>query len=107
MTGTPGISLLASRKKERHLLSAAITRLTAGQGGSVLVQGDPGIGKSFLVDSVLADARRLEVDVLRGECDELGRRLLPLSPMLTVLGVDPNSSDPRRAQAARSLAAPA
>lgn len=107
MTGIPDAGLLTGRAKERALLARAVTRLTAGQGGSVLLEGEPGIGKSTLVDSVLADAAQLDVDVLYGECDELGRRLLPLSPMLTALGIVPDSADPRRAQAAKALSKPA
>lgn len=106
MTGTPGVNALAGRAEERALLADAIAGLAAGRGGSVLVEGEPGIGKSSLINSVLADAGQLDIDVLRGECDELGRRLLPLSPMLTVLGVDPNCADPRRAQAATALTGP-
>ena len=52
-----------------------------GRGGSVLIEGEPGIGKSALVRSVVAEARGAGCQVVWGSCDELGQAL-PLVPFL-------------------------
>jgi DNA-binding CsgD family transcriptional regulator len=80
--------------------------LAAGRGRSVLVEGEPGIGKSALVSTCLAGVGQSGFEVLRGGCDELGRRF-PLSVMVEALGVDVRSADRLRARAAWSLSQPA
>src|SRR6266545_4666555 len=46
----------------------------AGNGAAVLIQGEPGIGKTTLLDVVTAEARRLGVRVLRGAGEGRARR---------------------------------
>jgi DNA-binding CsgD family transcriptional regulator len=89
----------------RAALTRALAELADGRGRSVLIEGEPGIGKSALATAVLGevDAR---IEVLRGGCDELGRRF-PLSVLVTALGVSTDAADPNRARAARALARPA
>src|SRR6266508_1077424 len=58
----------------------------AGRGAAVLIQGEPGIGKTTLLDVVTAEARRLGVRVLRGAGEERARRL-PFAAIGSGLGL--------------------
>ena len=87
------------------MVEALLADAVAGHGGAVLVEGEPGIGKSALLEAGLADAAARGCQVLRGACDELTRRF-PLSAMLGALGAEEGSADPRRAAAARALSSP-
>ena len=100
----PGPSLIG-RDAELALVRALLADTVAGRGGAVLVEGEPGIGKTALLEAGLADAEAFGCQVLRGVCDELTRRF-PLSAMLGALGAREDSADPRRAAVARALSAP-
>ena len=67
----------------------------AGQGGSLLIEGEPGIGKSALVGTALAIAAGADCQVFWGAGDELGQTL-PLLPLLEGLRLREPSADPRR-----------
>jgi len=94
--------LFVGRTADVELLRRLVADVAAGQGGAVLVEGEPGIGKSALLATGLADARRLGCEVLWGAADELGQRF-PLQVMLECLRIDPRSPDSRRAEIARLL----
>ena len=100
----PG-SALIGRDAELAVLEALLADTAAGRGGTVLVEGEPGIGKTALLETGLASAQALGCQVLRGACDELTRRF-PLSAMLSALGAQEDSADPRRAAVARALSSP-
>jgi len=100
----PG-SALIGRDAELAVLEALLADTAAGRGGTVLVEGEPGIGKTALLEAGLASAQARSCQVLRGACDELTRRF-PLSAMLSALGAHEDSADPRRAAAARALSSP-
>ena len=72
------------RERERAIMAGLLEEVAAGRGGSALVEGEAGIGKSALLEISLADARDRGCEVLWGYCDELTRRL-PLSAMLEAL----------------------
>ncbi|MFF4899706.1 ATP-binding protein [Streptomyces sp. NPDC001068] len=93
------------REAERATLDQLVSDVAAGRGGSVLIEGEPGIGKSTLLAHALAKARAADCEVSTGQCDELGGRL-PLSVMSRLLGVEAGSPDPRRAEAALALEQP-
>ncbi len=90
---------VTGRGAERALLADLVADVAAGRGGSLLVEGEPGIGKSALLAAPLAAAGAVGCEVLFGQCDELGQRL-PLSAMTRLLGVPPRWADPRHAEAA-------
>ncbi|MBY8887023.1 AAA family ATPase [Streptomyces sp. PTM05] len=90
------------RDEEVVLLRKAVADVAAGRGRALLVEGEPGIGKSALLAAGLARAVDAGCVVLHGVCDALGQRF-PLSVMKEALGIDEGSSDPRRAAAATAL----
>lgn len=70
--------------------------LRTGHGRALLVQGEPGIGKTALVREACDRALEQEgCQVFWGAGDELGTPLL-LSPLLEALSVSSASPDPRR-----------
>lgn len=83
------------------LLREAASGIGAGRGGAFLIEGEPGVGKSAFLEAALAAVDGQVGAVLRGRCDELGRRL-PLLAMTRMLGLDERSEKQRRARAAAS-----
>ncbi|MET8798020.1 AAA family ATPase [Nocardia sp. NPDC004568] len=62
------MEVLHGRKKEQALLADLVNRAMAGVGGAAVVHGDPGIGKSALIDEVV---RRIPAaQVFRVTCVE-------------------------------------
>jgi predicted ATPase len=94
----PTVSLagaLVGRDSELAVLVRLIREAAAGQGGSVLIEGEPGIGKSTLVRAALAQAADAGCQSFWGVGDELGQAL-PLLPLLEGLRVREPSANPRR-----------
>jgi DNA-binding CsgD family transcriptional regulator/tetratricopeptide (TPR) repeat protein len=96
---------LVGRTAELATVRGAMAQVAAGRGRSLLIEGEPGIGKSTLLAAGLAGAKADGCQILHGNCDELGQRF-PLSVMMRALGVDARSADPRRAQTAAALEHP-
>jgi DNA-binding CsgD family transcriptional regulator len=71
---SPGVPIVG-REPEVGLLAAFTRQAAGGRGAAVLVEGEPGIGKTMLLDVVAAECARRGVQVLRGGADELERRL--------------------------------
>ena len=76
------VDVLVGRNAEMNTLSAAIEQLASGVGGVVEVVGEPGIGKSRLVDEAVARAG--EVSVLRCDCERTGAGT-PYTPVRRLL----------------------
>jgi len=101
----PAVSLagaLVGRDSELAMLTGLIHEVAAGQGSSVLIEGEPGIGKSALVRAALAEAAGAGCQVFWGAGDELGQAL-PLLPLLEGLRVREPSENPRRRMIVRLL----
>jgi DNA-binding NarL/FixJ family response regulator len=85
---------------------SAVDRLVAdvvdGRGNLIWVQGEPGIGKTALVNAALARASARGCHVLRGGGDEL-MEPFPLRLMADCLGITGRSPDPAAAQIASLL----
>jgi len=88
-------STLIGRDSEMAMLVGLMKETAAGRGGSVLIEGEPGIGKSALVRAALAEAAGAGCQVFWGAGDELGQAL-PLLPLLEGLRVREPSANPRR-----------
>ena len=86
---------LVGRDSEMALLTGLIKDVVRGRGGSVLIEGEPGIGKSALVRAAVAGAPEAGCEVFWGAGDELGQAL-PLLPFLDGLRVREPSANPRR-----------
>jgi DNA-binding CsgD family transcriptional regulator/tetratricopeptide (TPR) repeat protein len=86
---------LIGRDSEITLLTGLLREASKGRGGSVLLEGEPGIGKSTLVRAVTAKAPDFGCQVFWGAGDELGQAL-PLLPFLDALQVREPSTNPRR-----------
>ncbi len=89
-------SALVGREHELAALSQSLSNLRSGQGGVVLIRGEPGVGKSRL----LAEAKQLpQAQVMRwleGRCVSFGRGLsyLPFIEIVKgVFGIGENDSE--------------
>jgi len=77
----PGPTPLLGRDDELNTIRGLVAEVAAGRGGSLLVEGEPGIGRSSLLRAGLATAAEHGVSVRAASADELGRRL-PLRALL-------------------------
>ncbi|MCP2306572.1 ATP-binding protein [Actinokineospora globicatena] len=84
--------------RQRRRLDAAVDAVRSGRGRVLLVEGEPGIGKTTLVRAATDRAQALGYTIKWGYGDELGQDL-PLLPVLDALRGD----DPRLASADRLL----
>jgi len=84
---------LVGRDSEMALLTGLAKEVAGGRGGSVLMEGEPGIGKSALVRAAVAEAPEAGCQVFWGAGDELGQAL-PLLPFLDGLRVREPSANP-------------
>src|SRR5579859_7535332 len=100
-TMTPAVTLVG-REKELALLDGLVKQVAQGRGGVVLVEGEPGIGKSALVQAAVAEAPAAGCRVFWGAGDELGQEL-PLLPFLDGLRVREPSVNQRRDTIVRLL----
>ncbi|MGV9365578.1 ATP-binding protein [Amycolatopsis sp. NPDC003731] len=92
---TDGVDLLIGRDGELSRLANWVHDVAAGRGRAVLVDGEPGIGKSALVQAACAVAAQSGCQIFRGAGDELGQAL-PLLPILDALRITGSAPDPRR-----------
>jgi DNA-binding NarL/FixJ family response regulator len=67
--------VLLEREAEIALLRGGIDRAAQGTGSLVVVEGDPGIGKTSLLEAAIEVARRRELDVLTSRGGELEREM--------------------------------
>ncbi|MFI9815422.1 ATP-binding protein [Saccharothrix variisporea] len=93
---------LVGRERELDRLRAGVDALGRGRGAALVVEGEPGIGKTALVKAVCEDAAARGFRVCRGAGDELGRSL-PLLPLLDALSTA--RSDPGATATAERLLA--
>ena len=92
---------LVGRDSEMALLTGLIRDVARGRGSSILIEGEPGIGKSALVRAAERSTRGRRRGVW-GAGDELGQEL-PLLPFLDALRVREPSANPRRDTIVRLL----
>jgi hypothetical protein len=90
MPQTTEIPTLLGRLDELGRLRLALARASDGVGGLVALMGEPGIGKSALVEALLPEATRAGFAVETGRTWELGNApaYFPLRPCLRALGME-------------------
>ena len=102
MTPVTLAGALVGRDDELALLAGLAREAARGRGGSVLIEGEPGIGKSGLVRAAAAGALGAGCEVFWGAGDELSQEL-PLLPFLDGLRVREASAGSRRNMIVRLL----
>lgn len=96
MTPAAASTPLVGRDREVRVLHDAIAASASGHGEVILLEGEPGIGKTRLVAAAIDHARREGFDVASGACDDLAQAR-PFGAMLSALGVTADSPDAERA----------
>src|SRR5690242_12403814 len=69
------LGVLVGRDAEVAELRALVQQAVLGQGQAVLIEGEPGIGKSVLVDVVAEECAQLGVRLLRGRAEEMEQQV--------------------------------
>ena len=77
--------VLVGRQRERELLRRVLERAAGGEMVLVTVGGDPGIGKTRLVQDMAGAAAGLGFRVLTGGCLDVGEGTLPFGPIVEAL----------------------
>lgn len=95
-TTNPWTTALVGRDREVGILREAVTLAAAGQGQVLLVEGEPGIGKTRLVETACEQARAAGFGVAMGGCDDLAPAR-PFAALIDALGTVSSASDPERA----------
>lgn len=91
------------RDGQLDLLAGAVRQASAGRFGGVIVEGEPGIGKSRLLAEAFDRARDQGCAIAVGRAEEL-ERSRPFGVLAEAFGCVPSSADPRRAAIADLLA---
>ncbi|MHB8574031.1 MAG: ATP-binding protein, partial [Dehalococcoidia bacterium] len=94
------------REAELRQLEAAFDATSGGQGGLVLVMGEPGIGKTTLTEQLATYASLRGGRTLVGHCYEEGSLSLPYLPFVETLRAYVLSRAPEQLQAELGKAAP-
>jgi DNA-binding CsgD family transcriptional regulator/tetratricopeptide (TPR) repeat protein len=95
MSPVSAAAVLVGRDNELALLDGLLREAARGRGGAVLIEGEPGIGKSALVHAAVSAAPDAGCQTFWGAGDELGTAL-PLLPFLDALQVREPSVNARR-----------
>jgi len=96
-------STVRGRVAECEQVLGLLRSTKGGQGGLLLVEGDPGMGKSLLLTAAGREAERLGLTLVAVAADELSQAM-PLAPLLTAVnaGTGPaafaiaTATDPRQ-----------
>ena len=84
---------MRGRERELQAVTSLLERAKQGRGGTLLVEGKPGLGKSLLLGEAAAAARNFGFVVASAAADEL-TRYLPAGPLLAALGQPPRQLQP-------------
>src|SRR5215813_5513470 len=80
-----GEEAVCGREPERRVVRDLLRRARQGAGGVVLVEGEPGIGKSLLLHEAVGEAAGQGFSLAAGAADQLGRAL-PFFALRAALG---------------------
>ncbi|WP_117210775.1 AAA family ATPase [Allorhizocola rhizosphaerae] len=90
------------REAEVQRLQSIAREAVGGRGATVLVDGEPGIGKTTLLRAMAAECERLGIKTRLGSAQDFERRL-PFTAIANCLGPDAGSGDPQLARLAGLL----
>jgi DNA-binding CsgD family transcriptional regulator len=93
---------VVGRADEVQRLRTLVKVAVSGHGAAALIEGEPGIGKTTLLDSVAAEADRLGARVLRGAATEPEYRV-PFSAIGSCLAAPARAGDPAAVRLAALL----
>ncbi|MEO3807932.1 AAA family ATPase [Sphaerisporangium sp. B11E5] len=90
---------MRGRESEWRIVERLLCAVSGGTGGTLLIEGEPGTGRSLLLAEAAAQAARRGVLPVTGGAEEVGQ-FIPLAPLFMALGeppcaVWPETSDPR------------
>ena len=102
MTTVPPRPPLVGRADTLGLLAEALDRCRDGAGGVLVLEGDPGTGKTRLLDEATDLASDRGLAVARGGGDEV-ERARPFGPFVQAFGLERDADDPDRAALGRFL----
>jgi DNA-binding CsgD family transcriptional regulator/tetratricopeptide (TPR) repeat protein len=91
------------REAELGLAAAAVRQLGEGRASALAIEGEAGIGKTRLVQSIVDDARSRDVAVFSGQAHPF-ERTRPFGVIAAALDLSRRSPDPRRAAIGALLA---
>jgi DNA-binding CsgD family transcriptional regulator len=91
------------REAELALAAAAVRQLIEGRVSALAIEGEAGIGKTRLVQSIVDDARSRDVAVFCGQAHPF-ERTRPFGVVAAALDLSRRSPDPRRAAIGALLA---
>jgi DNA-binding CsgD family transcriptional regulator/tetratricopeptide (TPR) repeat protein len=94
VAATTTSSRLIGRDEELSALCAALHDACEGRPGLAFVAGESGVGKTRLLNELVARAREAGTRVLSGECLELGDGELPYAPLYGALRPLVRAGDP-------------
>ena len=94
---------LVGREAELSLAAAALREVGEGRASALVIEGEAGIGKTRLVQSIVDAARAHGVAVFCGQAHPF-ERARPFGVVAAALGVSRRSPDPRRAAIGALLA---
>jgi tetratricopeptide (TPR) repeat protein len=101
----PRRTALVGREGEMAEARAMLARLAHGQGGLLLIGGEPGVGKTRLCDDILQEARALGALCMVGRCTEM-EGMPPYTPYAELLDTALRLLPPRTFREALGDAAP-
>jgi DNA-binding CsgD family transcriptional regulator/tetratricopeptide (TPR) repeat protein len=94
---------LVGREAELALAAAAVRELSAGRASVLAIEGEAGIGKTRLVQSIVDDARSRGAAVFSGQAHPF-ERTRPFGVLASALDLSRRSPDPRKAAIGALLA---
>lgn len=65
-----GVSKLVGRESERKVLIDILSKASGGNGQTLVISGEAGIGKSTLIESLEEEAEKQGLAICKGECTE-------------------------------------
>ncbi|MFC6079794.1 helix-turn-helix transcriptional regulator [Sphaerisporangium aureirubrum] len=84
---------MRGRDSEWRAVERLLRTTAGGTGGTLLIEGEPGAGKSLLVAEAAARAVRLGLLPVVGGAEEVGQ-FVPLAPLFMALGEVPRAAEP-------------